>query len=233
MRKHQNGFAVLEDDAFISKWAYDEGRLDHDIGTLRNFKKWIPDGGVVFDIGAFIGDHTIFYSNCVGDNGAVFAFEPQPDAYECLKYNMKDKPNVECLNRALGNREQQASIVRNTTNAGASRVDTNRKTGVLVQSLDGFVYNAPEREVKGIDFIKIDVEGMEPDVLLGGRNALIEFRPVMVIEINAHSLVHYDRKPSDIFRALEDLNYVWKPLQGEGGTLHPQWDAVCFPAERE
>ncbi len=233
MKIHDKGFAVLEDDVLISKWAWDTGRLDHDIGTLKGFQKWIPEGGVVFDIGAYIGDHTIFYSKCVGKKGVVFAFEPQQAPYDCLEYNMKGLGNVECYKRALGKMERQAGMIINTINPGASRIDFRRKCGVLVQTLDSFVYSPPKREIQHIDFIKIDVEGNEPDVLLGGRHTIMDHRPVMVIEINSGALSRYGDRPSDIFRLLEDMNYVWRTIQEPSVTLGPQWDAVCFPMEKE
>jgi FkbM family methyltransferase len=233
MKIHDKGFAVLEGDALISKWAWDTGRLDHD-ATIQSYKVWIPEGGVVFDIGAYIGDHTVFYSKCVGENGAVFAFEPQEAPYECLEFNMKDLGNVECYKRALGKLDRQAAMIFNPSNPGASRIDLNRKCGVMIQTLDSFVFNAPKRELNQIDFIKIDVEGNEPDVLLGGRNTIMEYRPTIVIEINRGALSNYNRNPSDIYRLLEDMNYVWKPVPIQGGDIMtgPQWDAVCFPMER-
>ena len=64
-----NGIATIESDLCISKWVRESGRLDHDQNMLPLLKPFIPLHGVVFDIGAFIGDHTIFYSNRVGDKG--------------------------------------------------------------------------------------------------------------------------------------------------------------------
>jgi hypothetical protein len=66
MKITKHGFAVLENDQWISRWAEEEGRLDHDQNMLPLILKHIYRGDTVVDVGAFIGDHTIAYSEKVG-----------------------------------------------------------------------------------------------------------------------------------------------------------------------
>ena len=97
-----NGIALLKDDQCICRFIRESGRLDHDQNMLPLLKEFIKNGDVVLDIGAFIGDHTIYYSKLVGDNGSVIAFEPNRDSFFCLEHNLKAYKNVELINSAIG-----------------------------------------------------------------------------------------------------------------------------------
>src|SRR5262249_37578392 len=78
-----NDIWVLEGDQ-ISNWVEQEGRLDHDQNFLPGILEHIKPGDTVIDVGAFIGDHTVAYA---AKAKKVIAFEPNPLAFECLKYN--------------------------------------------------------------------------------------------------------------------------------------------------
>ena len=74
-----NGIALLKDDQCICRFIRESGRLDHDINILPLVLEYIPIGGTVFDIGAFIGDTTLAYANRVGENGTIYAFDGNID----------------------------------------------------------------------------------------------------------------------------------------------------------
>ena len=82
--KNGQEIAILETDNCICRFVEQSGRLDHDQNMLPIVLSYIPIGGVVIDVGAFIGDHTIAYLNKVRENGMVYAFEPYINAFECL-----------------------------------------------------------------------------------------------------------------------------------------------------
>src|SRR5689334_12041045 len=86
-------------------WVEEAKRLDYDQALLEQLLPFIPAGGNVVDAGAYIGEHAFAYSRQVvskqGDveSGNVFAIEPNPVAFECLRRNC---PNAHALNVALG-----------------------------------------------------------------------------------------------------------------------------------
>jgi tRNA G37 N-methylase Trm5 len=80
---------VIASDTHIGRWIEETGRLDHDQYLLPKIVPLIPEGGTVVDAGALYGDHTLAYAKAVGPYGEVFAFEPNPQSYTCLKKNME------------------------------------------------------------------------------------------------------------------------------------------------
>ena len=100
---------IIDGDTHIGKWVEQSSRLDHDQNTLPLLVPYL--GGTVIDVGAFIGDHTEFYCQ---HSGTVYAFEPNPLAFECLHRNMEEHNNVRCFRVALGAASGSASVVEKT-----------------------------------------------------------------------------------------------------------------------
>lgn len=65
VKQTKEGWWVLADDTHLSKWVEEHGRLDHD-EAIASIVEHIPQGGVVVDAGASLGDHTIAYARKVG-----------------------------------------------------------------------------------------------------------------------------------------------------------------------
>src|SRR5688572_13750228 len=110
-----NGLAVIEGDTHVSHWVQESGRLDHDQNMLPVILPYIRPGDWVLDVGAFIGDHTIAYLDAVRE-GTVLAFEPNPEAFRCLRWNCKKSIN---FNMGLSDKNEILDIKLNP-NAGAS-----------------------------------------------------------------------------------------------------------------
>jgi FkbM family methyltransferase len=113
---------------------------------------------IVVDIGAHIGTFSVPIAATVKK---VIAFEPFPESAVLLLENAltHDVP-LQVVNKALGSRQGSGSmLVRNASNAGANTLVAGGD--ILVVTLDD--------EVAHADFIKMDVEGMENEVLRGGN----------------------------------------------------------------
>lgn len=159
------------------EWAQSE------IDTLANF---IEEGSVVVDVGAFIGTHSRAFSDLVGISGRVYAFEPNSSIYLLLEENAKKTSlrNIVTLPFALGAKGRVMCIANEPyhNNQGATRLDTpsntNDQKGVQVKLLDSF-------DIGTIDFIKIDVEGMELEVLMGADEAINNHTPAIFLEVNS------------------------------------------------
>ena len=108
----EEGIAVVEGDSHLSRDIIAHKRLDLPIiwELLDQLKPWIPEGGVVADIGACLGDHTVAYAQMVGPTGRVYAFEPNPAALECLRYNTRNYSNISVSGYALGHEAGQSRI---------------------------------------------------------------------------------------------------------------------------
>jgi FkbM family methyltransferase len=209
--------AILENDTHISHWVEESGRLDHDQYALPIILEHITEGYTVVDAGAFIGDHTLAYCNAVGKKGRVYAFEPNPRAFECLEHNCPAAKNYNC---GLSNIEESVCY-SSDSNAGAGRITNNSNDNAIeikIIALDSLNLSA-------LDFFKIDVEGYELNVLQGAQKTISKFRPTFWIEINVGALAQQNKTPQDILDFLNKFNYSVSvfPEIGE------QYDILCIP----
>jgi FkbM family methyltransferase len=151
-------------------------------GEVDAFRQLISPGQVVLDIGANIGAHTLCFAQLVGPSGAVLAFEPQRIVFQMLCGNMalNAVTNVFANHLALG-REVGTVLVpvldyAQPGNYGGlalgSFASGERVSVVPLDSLD----------LPRCDFIKIDVEGMERDVLEGAARTIERFQPTLYVE---------------------------------------------------
>lgn len=226
IKKLSNGTWVIEGDTHVSKWVEQEQRLDHDQNTLPFILPLIKEGQTVIDIGAFIGDHTIAYAQAVGLSGKVYAFEPNPVAFQCLKHNTRDLKNVWNVNVGLSDKTEIVPLSGNNGNEAGAYVGSHMKLADV--KMERFDDEIPF----GADFIKIDAEGYEPKILDGMHNTLDKYHPILVIEVNEVALERQGFKPSDIFWRLESHGYDYKIIQENCKAMDPMYDIICLPKQQ-
>ena len=120
---------------------------------------------IVLDLGASTGDFCIIASQKVGPNGMVIALEPDADNYELLKYNIQRNKcqNVIPLNIGVGKEEgQEKEIIAPFDKQSRGKIST-LETILEEVGID-----------KKIDFIKMDIEGVEVDVIYTSINTFKE-----------------------------------------------------------
>lgn len=234
----EGGFLV-PDDQLMSKWQLETGKLDHDAFLIPLAVSNIPDpSGIVFDIGAMAGDHTIAYAKKVGEaGGMVIAIEAGKDAFDCLVHNAeKFEGKVICLNAAVG--DNHGGMARHTVNAvnvGGSTVSGEENTEVASNeirtiTIDGFCEDSEINSgTKPVTFIKVDVEGYELMVLKGAINTLRKYRPVLLMEFNSFRLAENGASYKDIYDFLLAENYSWRIVQPECKGGDSQYDCLCWP----
>jgi FkbM family methyltransferase len=159
------------------------------------FASILRPGAVVLDVGANIGVHTVFFSKAVGPGGQVVAFEPQRLVYQSLCANLaiNSLTNVDALNVGVGASCGALSLPRldYTTGqnfGGISLAADQNGDEVSVATLDSL-------GLSSVYFIKVDVEGMELEVLRGGEALITNSRPILYVEnaeeSRSHALIEY------------------------------------------
>jgi FkbM family methyltransferase len=180
-------------------------------------KPFIPEAGVVIDVGAHAGQFAKLFGR-MAPKGRVFAFEPSPYALSILKpaLGLNGLRNVtivpEGLSDAPGAYELSTPIKkRGGMGFGIAHLGTDAEEGraqvrhkVKVGTLDAFVEG---RGLERLDFLKMDIEGWETPALRGGLGAIGKFRPAMLVEINEGHLARSGSKPADIWEMLTPLGY--------------------------
>ena len=139
------------------------------------------------DIGGNLG----FWSRdfCERFNKVVI-FEPEPSNIECLKENIKMHSNYILHEVGLGQTNEIKEFYTSLTTSGAHSFyrdqvfeDTVKKTTLPIKRLD-------EYNLTDVDLIKIDTQGSEYDILLGGKQTLLDNNAVLNIEIEHKSETH-------------------------------------------
>jgi len=148
----------------------------------------IPMNCSVIDVGANVGNHTIFYAKYTWAR-RIYPFEPNPKARELLRRNIASngdfRGSIETghMHFGLGSHTSRLELFRpDNNNLGATQLRP-----ILDESGDAVdCVRLDDLSFEGhVAFIKIDVEGMEIDVLRGGENIISTFRPIIAIEISA------------------------------------------------
>lgn len=137
-------------------WAIAAKRGRWERPVVDAFAAAVPAGGVVFDVGAWIGPYTLLASRLVGPGGRVFSFEPDPVARRLLERNiaLNGADNVTVVPAALGPRDETKWLSGGHSEA---RIGDDGEHQVTMTTLAGFI---EEQGVKP-DVIKVDIEGGE------------------------------------------------------------------------
>jgi FkbM family methyltransferase len=183
----------------------------------------INPGDVVYDIGASLGTHTVYWAQKVGPAGRVVAFEPEPRSYEWLKRNiaLNELGNVLAYNIALGKEKGQGALhgygaMYGTFNLhGAGR----RASSDVIEIVrgDDFIQqeNIPRPAVA-----KIDVEGFEFDVLQGLQANLSQKAcRFLCLELHPH-LWPKEVKVQDLERLVRSCGFRIEEFSSREETSH-------------
>jgi FkbM family methyltransferase len=171
------------------------------------------EGDIVVDIGAGIGEFTLW---CAATGAHVIAFEPDPLAFACLEKNTASLTDVQIFPYALWKERTNLRLHGSLDTAESSLIEdgkaNSRNVDVEAWPLDRLQFMT---RLPVVDLLKIDGEGVEPEIILGASRTLIRTR-VVAIDIGAT-----DRRPNlkgRVEAALNGLNFRAIPHE-RGDTL--------------
>ena len=172
----------------------------------------LSEGGIAVDIGSHKGGYLFWMKKRVKEKGKIFAFEPQVRLYNYLKsisVIVKYK-NVTIENLGISSKEGETNILIPITKEGVSpgaridRINNGEQCEefkIQTTTLDKYFF---DRQIFP-DLIKIDVEGHEKQVLLGGINLLKSCSPKIIMECENRHLS--EANIFDVFEVLFELGY--------------------------
>lgn len=223
-------FNMSSDDTYLDHIG-DEFEPSH-VEMLRTL---ISPHDVVLDIGANIGCTALLFAQL---STQVIAFEPGVGTCRFLRHNVEAAgfQNVKIENIGLGSEDATLSLVASPTNrAGAFISNFDAPAGHPSESvtIERGDYYVERNQIKRVDYIKIDTEGFEQDVIEGLRSTLLRDRPVVTMELNHWCLNAFQRTSVPDF--LDFLRGVFPCLyavdQAEIRNLHDPNDSYLVMHE--
>lgn len=236
IRRHTILAGPLRGARIVTSWHDYPGAI---LGTTERplldwFNGHVAPGCTWLDIGSHYGYTAIALARLVGTTGRVFAFEPVISTAGCLAQTRAANGlrQLTVVPLALGHGDDLKALTLPTVRGMAD--STLNESDVLKEAIYSISLDALWPSISGNDSVlngvKIDVQGMELQVLLGMRQALLRWAPVLVVEFHAGvdrrevldllAATGYSAEAQPITPGspagllADDASYVFKPLRG-------------------
>jgi FkbM family methyltransferase len=193
--------------------------------TTRAIRRLVRPGHIVLDIGANVGAHTLELARRVGHLGRVFAFEPTVFARAKLLQNLSLNPPLAAVVKveqlmltASDDRTTEFRIYSRWPLVPADELHAKHlgqlqvTEGAHAMSLDTYLECA---QVSRVDFIKLDVDGFECEVLEGAQRCLQRFRPTILMELSPYCLRERGGSLGQLVDTLHRWGYRFARLNGK------------------
>ena len=191
------GWYLPDSDTDFERWILNGTYQKHQRDTIFNF---IKNNKInltnAIDVGAHIG---FWLKDMCKEFKHVYAFEPVDEVRNCLFENIK-AGNYTLYPYGLGNEDKKTKVNYNPEATGNTYISESGNKEIEIKRLDSF--NLPQ-----IDYIKIDAEGFEIEVIKGGVELIEKYKPFIHVEIKGKVLVKQGLTNEDVDNYLTSINY--------------------------
>jgi len=229
-KQTRHGYMLYNPNDFIGQTLEVYGEWS--FAEIEFLGQLIKPGFVILDVGAYIGTHSLSFAKLVQPDGFVFSFEPQRIAFEFLSANI-------ILNNLTNIFPMHAAVSDTTGEIMVPVINPASPSNTAAFKISGHTMGDAVRQVTidslGLgrcNMIKIDVEGMESNVIKGAQDTITKFRPVLFMENNGFG------KPTELIEQIFNLNYkAWwffSPPVEPNSPFDPEINdknMLCLPAE--
>lgn len=225
-----NSYWIYPSDNIV--YIVDQGTITDSKNVITLIENIVQPGWTCFDVGSHIGSTTIPMWNHTTETGKVVSFEADPSNVERLKRNLRqnNKTDEHVIFNAVCDQEKTVTLSiieeRNgwQTLGDPSRDnemnpnETIKKVDVAGITLDSF---CKLQHIEKVDFIKIDVEGAEVDVLLGAQELFSQHAvQFAVFEIAPKMLTWFkNRTAQDAIDLVSKHNYSIYEIMSDGTLI--------------
>jgi len=214
----RNGVKFRVDISDHMQWLIYFGHNIENRSTLYNLAK---DKLSILDVGSNVGETALNMSKLSHPKSTVYAIEANPETFKALKLNCNLNPSLNVRQFNIGLSDQITSMVinqRSERNKGADQLKA--ISGNITDGLEDVIevkpidYLIEAKELPtDIDLIKIDVEGMELQVLKGAKALLERCSPVLFFEFSESNFKGYNYKGEDVLEYLKSFQYKFVSAQ--------------------
>jgi FkbM family methyltransferase len=193
-----------------------------DGGEQASIRAILKPGMNVIDIGANIGEYSIFLANLVGPRGRVIAVEPEPENFARLSEAVKHLPRVEAIRAAAsGIRGKLNLFLSEKLNVDHRVYDDGEGRHCL--EVDAIALDDYIPVGLRVDFIKIDIQGGELSALKGAERILRDNHDIKILfEYWPFGLRRAGHEPSELISYLRGLGFTIRSL----GITNDDWQRL-------
>ena len=184
----------------------------YEVPIQNIFTQHLKSGDVFYDIGANVGFFSIIAAKLVGDTGKVYAFEPGKENAQSIRHNaqLNSFSQIEVIEKAVSNTSGEGQLLLAEYSGGHALAtadappDLAGEVTVDLVSIDDLI---AQNKIEPPNFVKVDVEGAELDVLKGMRETIKTHKPTIIYEVDDGDRTGYERKYRELANFFESLNY--------------------------
>lgn len=202
---------------------YENDELEVLVNALSQHAPTNYFDGTVLDVGANIGNHSIFFSSLFG---RVLSFEPNPRTFELLKINTRVADNISSFGIGLSNCARQGAICFSRGNLGGGGTSVNIDEGNAALSFVEVSFSTVDKVINDlsqipVSLIKIDTEGHEFEVVSGAQETIRRDQPVVVFEQHISDFSGVTTKTIELLRSCgySKFGYISKDVYPFFGEL--------------
>ena len=191
--KQVKGWWLPDTDTDFDRWILDGEYQKKQRNAILEF---VNKDGNAIDIGAHVG---FWLRDMCKQFKHVYAFEPIEEVRQCLAKNVSAE-NYSTYSVGLGAKNENLKVNYNPAETGNTHASKDGNQTITIRKLDDM--NLPK-----IDYIKVDTEGFEIEVLKGGEKLIKEYKPFVHVEVKGKVLVKQGLSSDDVDEYLKSIDY--------------------------
>ncbi len=198
-------------------------------------RRYVKPGTAAIDVGANIGLVSVLIGARIGEEGMVYAVEPNPRLHPRIRelFRLNAMHNLRLCPCACSQKPAKAKFSVDQHDHCKSKISDKGDIEIELMTIDGILKDEP----RPVSFLKIDVEGHEPMVLAGARETLRHHRPTLVLETGTHTAadidslnVLLDEVGYDVLGVIHEWGIEERPLSTDI-TTRTHCDVIALPRE--
>jgi FkbM family methyltransferase len=196
----------------------------YEVPIQNIFTQHLKPGDVFYDIGANVGFFSIIAAKLVGDGGKVYAFEPGEGNANSIRHNarLNNFNHIEVIEKAVSHTSGEGQLLLAKYSGGHALAtadappDLAGEVTVDLVSIDDLI---AQNKIAPPNFVKIDVEGAELDVLKGMTETIKTARPAIIYEVDDGDRTAYERKYQELADFFGSFDYQVTQTENSYDTI--------------